>query len=402
MKKDKVRLALVGCGGIAGSHINGLRALYERGCRDFIYTACCDPVAENAAKRAKEIAEIQGGEEPKVFPSLDSLVKAGLADGADLCLPHHLHHKLGAGALEGGLHVMIEKPLGLTVRASKLLIETAKRMKRILATAENTRRNLSSRAAVWAVKERGMIGEPRTYQAVSAVHGPFDYSKPMFKWRGLKMLNGGGMIMDSGAHFADMQQVLFGEPDEVSCVTANNDTRIIEGAPVFGDVRPDVEDSWHAVIKFKSGVTTTWTYSRNAPGANLRHGVCSGSAGTIEDQGFPFHCFEGGGRISLEGDKKISKEEIERDYLLSLDGETKERLFPYGCVNSFGVEIWDFADSIRKNRKPEMDGEDGLRAKALSEACFESAAAGHPVKHSDVLSGKIRAYQKPIDEYWGL
>jgi hypothetical protein len=49
-----------------------------------------------------------------------------------------------------------------------------------------------------------------------------------------------------------------------------------------------------------------------------------------------------------------------------------------------------------------MDGEAGLRAKALCEACYESATAGKPVKYADVLEGKIGAYQQAIDDFWRI
>ena len=49
-----------------------------------------------------------------------------------------------------------------------------------------------------------------------------------------------------------------------------------------------------------------------------------------------------------------------------------------------------------------MDGWAGIRAKALCETCYESATAGAPVKYDDVFSGKVHAYQDPIDAYWGI
>ncbi|MCX7013749.1 MAG: hypothetical protein NTW86_14545 [Candidatus Sumerlaeota bacterium] len=67
-----------------------------------------------------------------------------------------------------------------------------------------------------------------------------------------------------------------------------------------------------------------------------------------------------------------------------------------------GIELWDFADAIRSERAPEMDGEAGLRSKSLCMACYESAALDRPVKYDDVLSGAICEYQRPIDEYWQI
>ncbi|MCX7935254.1 MAG: hypothetical protein N3A66_08360, partial [Planctomycetota bacterium] len=90
IQSDALRLALVGCGGISGAHVAGFRELWTKGCREIVFTACCDPVEENRRRRAKEIAEIQGTE-PALFSDLAALIKAKAADAVDACLPHHLH-----------------------------------------------------------------------------------------------------------------------------------------------------------------------------------------------------------------------------------------------------------------------------------------------------------------------
>jgi predicted dehydrogenase len=74
------------------------------------------------------------------------------------------------------------------------------------------------------------------------------------------------MIMDSGAHFADMVEVLFGDVDEVYCRFSAYDNRPIKDAPIFGDTHADVEDTWHAVIRFKNGLQVLWTHSRSLYG----------------------------------------------------------------------------------------------------------------------------------------
>ncbi|MEM1989617.1 MAG: Gfo/Idh/MocA family oxidoreductase, partial [Candidatus Bathyarchaeia archaeon] len=93
---------------------------------------------------------------------------------------------------------------------------------------------------------------------------------------------------------------------------------------------------------------------------------------------------------------------IEREYLNSLDDERKRRLFPHGITNGVFVECYDFLEAIEKGRKPEVDGEEGLKAKAICEAIYESAYLGQPVNYRDVLEGRIEAYQKPINEYFNL
>jgi predicted dehydrogenase len=396
-----IRLALVGCGGISQAHIAGYDDLYRKGYREFLVTACCDVIAGSARQRAHEIAQFQG-QEPQVFTDVAALIASGMAEAADVCVPHCFHHSVAIPLLEGGLHVMVEKPVGVTVKASKKIIHAAETHGRLLATSENVRRDLASRACTWAINQRRLIGDVRLVSVQAIQHGPFDYEKPAMKWRGVKLLTGGGMIMDSGAHFADMIQVLFGEVDDVCCTMNTYDDRIIEDAPVVGDVRADVEDTWHAMIHFKSGPAVTWTYSRSFYGEGFRTARYYGSEGTMSDLGFPFHPFQGGGTATLADGTVVSNEEIQAEYMASLTDEEKKNLFPYGATDGFAIEVWDFVNAISTGRKPEMDGYDGLRAKTLCECCYESASAGKPVKFVDVIEGRADAYQRPIDTYWNI
>lgn len=399
---DQVRLALVGCGGIARAHREGYRALFAGGCREFEVVACCDVVPERAEKAAADIAAFQGAA-PRVFSSVSDLIQAKVADAADICTPHYAHHGCAIELLEAGLHVLVEKPIGITVRASKAIIAAGRRNRRVVATAEQVRRCQNSRAARWAITTRRLIGDLRFAIVQAIANNPFDYTNPAYKWRGLNLLSGGGMIMDSGAHFADMVQHVFGEVDEVTCQMTTFDQRRILGAPVIGDANADVEDTWQILMRFRSGMVIHWAYCRSAAGHKLHNALYYGSAGSLRDLGFPFHCFQGGCEAALADGRTVNNAEIVEQYMASLTEADRQRLFPYGCMDCFGIEVWDFVNAIRTGRTPEMDGEAGLRAKALCEACFESAAAGGaPIKVSSVLSGRVRTFQKPIDEFWKL
>jgi predicted dehydrogenase len=397
----QVRLALVGCGGISGAHVAGYKDLFERGCREFVVTACCDVREESAQKRAQEIAAFQGST-PAVFTSQDEMLKAGLAEAADVCVPHCFHHSSAIPLLNAGLHVMVEKPIGITVKASQKIIAAAQQNNRVLATAENIRRYLTARSCAWAINQQHLIGDIRLVNAQSIAHNLFDYDNPAMKWRGVKLLTGGGMIMDSGAHFADMVEVLFGDVDEVNCTFHTYDNRPIKDAPIIGDTYADVEDTWHAVIRFKSGLDIVWVHSRSLYGEAVNTANYYGSTGTMQALGYAFHPFQNGGTAILADGTAITNEQIQASYLASLTEEEKARLFPYGSTDGFAIEVWDFVNALRTGRKPEMDGFDGLRAKALCECCYESSVAGKPVKFDDVISGKIDAFQKPINDYWKI
>ncbi len=99
---------------------------------------------------------------------------------------------------------------------------------------------------------------------------------------------------------------------------------------------------------------------------------------------------------------EMSNDDVIAEYMASLSDDEKNRLFPYGCTNGFGVQTRDFAHAIRTGEPVEMDAEAGLRAKTLCMTCYESAHAGKPLKYDDVLSGEVCDYQKRIDDYWGI
>ena len=399
--EEPLKIALIGCGGIARAHVAGYADLRKRGCRELEYVACCDLSREAAETRVSEIGVAQETK-PEIFSELDALIESGVADAVDICLPHWLHHDAAIRALRGGLHAMVEKPIGITVAASYTILAAARESGKTLATAEQIRRVPSARAFRWAICEAGLIGDVR-YADIAWINSRgLDLADPRFKWRAIKLLTGGGMIMDTGVHFADMVIHLFGEPEEVFCTMRTHQGEELTGVPVLGAARADVEVSWRALIRFCNGTVVSYAYSNDLPASPRIQGHYFGTEGMIEDGGLPMHNFMRGGTVRKADGSVLDTDEVMRMYRESLSGGAWEALFPYGTEDGMAVELCDFARAIREGRPPEVDGLGGLRAKALCEACYESAVAGRSVSYEEVLSGRLREYQAPIDEYWEI
>jgi UDP-N-acetyl-2-amino-2-deoxyglucuronate dehydrogenase len=398
---EPTQLALVGCGGITDAHVRAYRDLWERGCRDFEIAVCCDIDPSAAETRSAQILEFQG-KKPAVASGVDALVAAGGVGAADVCLPHAFHHAAAIALLDAGIHVLVEKPVGITMKAGRKIIDAATRANRIVATAENIRRMPGPRAARWALIEAKLIGDVHVVQIHHNQYGPFDFTNPAFKWRGVKLLTGGGMIMDSGAHLGDMMVHLFGDPDTVFCRMDTIDPAPIKDVPGMGDVKSDTEDAWQAIVSFKNGVVLNWTYSRSLPGTAFAGNHYYGSKGSMTAEGFPMHPFQDGSSLIEADGTTRSPEWLEEQYLETLSADEREALFPFGATDGFSIEVYDFIRAVRGGQPVEMDGEAGLRAKALCMACYESAAAGRAVTYRDVLDGTISAYQDPIDAHWGI
>ena len=97
-----------------------------------------------------------------------------------------------------------------------------------------------------------------------------------------------------------------------------------------------------------------------------------------------------------------SMPKLQSMYLESLTEERRDQLFPYGITGGVTLELWDFIDALSKGRDVEIDVEEGLRSKAVSEAIYESSLSGQVVKVADVLSGEVDAWQRDVDRMWKL
>lgn len=398
---DAVRLAIVGAGGIAQLHIGGYEKLRAAGYDRFVITAVCDVSADNAHQTADTIEEALG-ERPRVFESVEEMVEAEEADAADICLPHAYHHTAGIACLHGGMHVLIEKPVGITIEATHRLLEARGDRDLIIAGAEQVRRYIGPRTIEWAVNSQQVIGTPRFFTQEVFSKNHMDRSEYKWAWRSLKMLGGGGMLLDAGAHFSDMVQHVFGPAKTAICMMRTLDETIIN-LPDVEQQPVDVEDYWTATIIFDSGVIGHWAWSQHAAGRKLSTRMYYGTDGSLADRQEWMHPFQNGADLILDGGCEVPYEELEAQYLASLSEEEAHRLFPYGITDAFAIECWDFVEAITRGREPEFGTEEALQAKALCFALYESAHLdGQPVAVEDVKTGKLSSYQDPINEYWGI
>ncbi|MFW6437707.1 MAG: Gfo/Idh/MocA family protein [Armatimonadota bacterium] len=388
---EAVRLAIVGAGGIAQAHLNGYDMLADAGYDRFAITAVCDVNEENASNTADRI-EKKLGDRPQIFATAEEMIEAGAADAADLCLPHAYHHTVGSTCLEGGVHVLIEKPVGITIEATHRLVEARGDQDLVIAGAEQVRRGVPSRAIQWAVNEQQMIGEPRFFTQEVFTFAPLDRSTYKFGWRGLKVMGGGGMLIDAGVHFSDMVQYVFGPVKTAICTMKTIDDRIID-LPELDPHPVDVEDYWAATMIFESGLTGHWSWSQHAPGRKLSTRMYYGSEGSLADRQEWMHPFQHGADLIRKDESEMSYEEIEEAYLDSLSDDEKDQLFPYGIRDPFAIECWDFIEAIVEGRDPEFGPEEAVNAKALCFALYESDLLGcEPVSVEDVRTGKVGAY----------
>ncbi|MBD3184767.1 hypothetical protein GF312_20970 [Candidatus Poribacteria bacterium] len=406
---SKIKLAFIGCGGMAGAHLNGYLELKRKGIDIFDIVALVDPVEANTEKFAHRIAEVQEFPIPTIYKDPEKMLAEQKPHAADICTPHFLHHNHAIMCLEAGVHSIVEKPLGVTIKATKKMIQAAEDNNRILAVAEQVRRWLPARTVAWAV-HNGMIGDPQMFFAHtvggSKINPDETIRNRVMTWRQNKLTGGGGPIFDFGVHYIDLLIYIFGDIESVHAYSGK-----------FGDlkykdtegnvVEPTVEDTCIASIKFKSGVVGTWNWSGIAPGKSLSYTVYYGSKGSIYSGGV----YPNSPQLQLWDDTIKEPSELIHEFVTKVDKADLERFFPQEVypepekvTGDHGVllEVYDFLKAIIDNRPPELGGWDGLKAQAVPIAFFESAQSGQVVTIDDVMEERVEAYQQEINHKWRI
>jgi predicted dehydrogenase len=415
---EPVRLGIVGCGGMGRRHLAALGELALADQHPIDLVAVCDLNEQNARDLTDEAFGLLGTR-PSVFTDLTRMVQEtdGL-EAADCTTDTGTHHAVAADLLDLGLQTMVEKPLGLTIRGCNHVIAAAERSGKTLSVAENFRRDPINRLAHALISD-GAIGQPQ-FVMETAVRGRDDIL--ITPWRHQKLT--GAITLDAGVHNADILLYYLGD-----AVAAYGQTRLFHPTRIRRDtagpggfyekwaanlpqtIEATGEDAIFGMITFASGALGQWVEHHAGHGETFRHRMVFGTRGSLtipEDRtGKPI-------RLVLDDGTVLVDERV-------LDHAPSYRLEPLAARLFGGDRAWSYdfdfvttdrklialeyaelATCIRTGTRPEVDGPTGRRAVALVHALFESQVAGRPVTLAEVESGAVDAYQREIDQYYGL
>ena len=416
---DRIRIGIIGCGRILPAHLRGYRLLREAGVDDFRITALVARREEDAHRFRKRgegppprppvsrdpadplaaphsyVSDFQPDLEARVYPTVEAMLAAGAVDAVDITATLPAHHTAGLACLEAGRHALIQKPLAVSVRAGRRLVEAAARQGLTLGVFENVRTAEPVRLARWLI-ERGELG--RIQMAASVSLGTAEWSPDRVvadtPWRHQKLLAGGGAAIDMGVHLAHRLRYLVGEIERITALA-----RVFEPERVRRDATgaalsrhpADADDAFFALPEFANGAVGTLAFSWAGHGAPT--GLPDGLT-IYGDRG----CLRGTTLIR-DGGEAVAAQAL---FDAESDAATRGRFFPHGLTDAFAVLLDGWLRAIRAGGQPETSGLEGLRDLAVAFAILESSAAGGPVRVADVLEGRVRAYQEPIDAHYGL
>lgn len=358
-----LRFAVVGCGQIGRAHARALCELSPRG----QMVAVVDSVPERAATFGGEygVDALGSLEEALARPDIDVVT---------LGTPSGLHGEQVVMALESGKHVIVEKPLDVSVDVARRVLAMERRSDRV-AMVVSQMRYLPASQAVHRAAQSGAFGR-LTSATVSMAwwrsQGYYDSGD----WRGTWALDGGGALMNQAIHVIDLFRWFLGNPVEVYAWSDR-----------LAHERIEVEDSAVAIVRFENGALGTIHGTTAAyPGVSRRiqvHGD-RGSA-ILEDTRLAYYYAAQGEAEDLpygsRGDENQAATVLPEQPPKSARLPSADPTDP--SMSSHAVQFMDFLDAVAEGRSPLVTLTDGAKTLALICAIYESARSGQPVRVAD-------------------
>ena len=331
---------IIGTGVIAAIHADALALLPDA--RLVAVTDIAGATAGSFAAARGCVAE----------PDLDTLLARPDVEVVSVCVPSGLHAEVGVRAAKAGKHLVVEKPVDVTLEAADRLIEAARSAGVALTVISQHRFDAGLIEATRLLDEgalgRLVLGEASTkwYRG----QGYYD-SAP---WRGTYAMDGGS-LMNQGVHYVDLLRWCMGPVAEVTAVCSTQTHQI------------EVEDTSLAIIRFASGaVGTILSTTAVFPGFPQRLEI-TGTEGTvtIEDGRMAGCALRGATPPGASGTSGAS-------------GAAASDPAAVG-VASHAAQIADLLAAVEEGREPAVGGADGRAALEIVLAVYESARSGRPV-----------------------
>ena len=351
----KVKIGIVGNGGICGAHCNG----YDRETsRAEIYAVCDINIG-----RAKALAARYNIPEDRVFDNVHDMVKLPELDAVNVCTWNNSHAECTIAALNAGKHVLCEKPMAFNAKQAEEMKAAADKAGKLLMIGFVRRYGNDCRVMEDFVKS-GYFGD--IYYAKATYlrrHGsPGGWFSDISR-------SGGGPLIDLGVHVIDLARFLMGNPKPVSAYGVTFDRlKDRPGVRNYGGyISQDksnedsfnVEDFASAIIRFDNGAAISLEASFSV---NIKS-----DRGDVE-----FYGTKGGAKLSPE----LELYSQENGYL------TNTQLCYPTALDFNGLfegEISHFLDCIIDGVPCKSPAEDGVTIMKILDAIYESARTGHEV-----------------------
>lgn len=340
----RMKYVLIGCGRISPNHIQAAR---NNGLK---IAALCDLDQEAAIRLIRQF-ELEG---VAVYTDHHTMLEREHPDLVAIATDSGSHARIALDCLEAGSHVLIEKPMALSLQEADQIIDTARACGLQVGVCHQNRFNRSVQYIRKAM-EAGRFGK----LSHGTAHIRWNRSRQYYDqapWRGT-WAQDGGCLMNQGIHSADLLRWMMGENvEEVMACTSQRQHPYIEG-----------EDLALAIIRFAGGACATLECTTNVYPCNLEETLyLFGEKGTVKAGGISDNIIE----HWAFADGLDDSETVKAEY-----GENPPDIYGYGHTPLYA----DLLEAIRTQRPCLVDGRSGRQALELVLAIYQSAATGQPV-----------------------
>ncbi|WP_068697715.1 Gfo/Idh/MocA family protein [Paenibacillus yonginensis] len=233
-----IRVGIIGTGKIAETH---LKAYAQFGGR-------CQVVAlANLSIDKAAVLRDQFGLDCRLVQDYRELLRGGELDLVSICTPPHLHAEIAVNSLKAGVHVLIEKPMAMSLEECDRMLEAQAASGRLLSVV-GQERYVDRNVKLKAVLESGLAGRIVHAQVESYWWRGLSYYDVW--WRGTWEKEGGGCTLNHGVHHMDLLQWMMGMPRSVQAVMSNT-----------SHPNSEVEDLSVAVFAYDGGTLAQMTSS---------------------------------------------------------------------------------------------------------------------------------------------
>lgn len=317
-----IKVGVIGGGGIVDAHIRGYRAYADA----IEVVAIADVVTETVQRRAVEL-------DAAAYTDFRQMIVEADLDAVDICLPHY-HAEAIVAAAEAGKHILCEKPLCLTAEQAELVQRTVTVAGVTLMCAHN-QLYLPAVTKAKQLLEEGVLGTVYEVRTTDSFYNDFDPRN--MGWRATSATSGGGELMDSGYHPTYLMLHFAGaSPIEATGLLSRHRLRFMQG-----------EDSAQVLVRFDNEVVghlvTSWAY--DPPLGTERFSIV-GERGSMHSDG--------------------------SSLTLTLRGSGSET-FAFDAVDSYAVEIGEFANCLRSGTRPLHTEKEGIDVLCLILAVYKGA-----------------------------
>jgi len=319
----------------------------------FVPEATVTAVYTRKAEKAKAFAEKY--HVPEWYDDIDTLLKKADCDVVDICLPNYLHAEATLKAAAAGKHIIIEKPLSVTLEEADKMIAACKKAGVKLMYAEELCFAPKYERARHMVKE-GAIGD------IYMLKQSEKHSGPHSDWFYDVNLAGGGVLMDMGCHGIAWFRWMLNNSKALSVYATMN--------TVLHNGRTKGEDNSVVIIEFENGIIGVVENSWAKHGGMDDRSEIHGTGGVIYADLFM-------GNSSISYSKHGYGYAMEKaDTTVGWSFTVFEEAFNQGYPH----ELQHFIDCVQNDKQPVVTGEDGRAVLEIIYAAYASAGSGKKIQ----------------------